>query len=450
MQGSELSVPRNGVAKISEAVVIEVGFIPLPFPLSLPLPLYEGQPLFGRIQGFRDEHGFALRKFIDVAGRKARTGSMKKKEEVIGDLPRLERAIEASEFDAVIAVSPENVLYLGDVFISTQISIRDRLALIVWVAGREPVFILCAVEESYVRENTWIRDIRSYKEFVTSPIAVLADVLKELGLERSRIGIELDYLAAASHAELAHRMPNATFLSCESLFQRVRMIKTPREREILTAAFRGTEKALLETFLSTRVGDSEREMGFRLADGILRSGAEGVAFAHINAGANTGFPHMDPSDYRVRDGDILKADTGGFYRRYHSNVGRTAKLGRPSDEDLSWWRRLRDIHHEIIDMLRPGNTGRELFERAAQLHEKHGIPFPYAHNGHGIGLQVHEHPLISPHEEIVYEPGMMSTVETRVRWPGKVGYHMEDLVEITEGAPIVRSDYFDNEEILVV
>ena len=51
---------------------------------------------------------------------------------------------------------------------------------------------------------------------------------------------------------------------------------------------------------------------------------------------------------------------------------------------------------------------------------------------------------------IAYEAGMMTTVETRVRWVGKRGYHMEDLIEITDGAPVVRSDYFDNEEILVV
>ena len=46
--------------------------------------------------------------------------------------------------------------------------------------------------------------------------------------------------------------------------------------------------------------------------------------------------------------------------------------------------------------------------------------------------------------------GMMTTVETRVRWVGRGGYHMEDLIEVTEGAPVVRSSYFDNEEILVV
>ena len=45
---------------------------------------------------------------------------------------------------------------------------------------------------------------------------------------------------------------------------------------------------------------------------------------------------------------------------------------------------------------------------------------------------------------------MMTNVETRVRWVGKGGYHMEDQNEVTESAPVVRSDYFDNEEILVV
>ncbi len=43
-------------------------------------------------------------------------------------------------------------------------------------------------------------------------------------------------------------------------------------------------------------------------------------------------------------------------------------------------------------MVRPGNTGRQLFERATELHDMQGIPFPCAHNGHGIGLFVHEHP----------------------------------------------------------
>jgi Xaa-Pro aminopeptidase len=111
---------------------------------------------------------------------------------------------------------------------------------------------------------------------------------------------------------------------------------------------------------------------------------------------------------------------------------------------------LRDIHHQIIDMLRPGNSGQQLFEKARVLHERASLPFPYAHNGHSIGLEAHEHPLINPFEMTVYEPGMISTVETRVRWVGQKGLHMEDLIEITDTGPILLSDAFDNEEIMVI
>jgi len=375
---------------------------------------------------------------------------MKSMNDAIGDLARLKGMIAESDFDIVVAASPENVLYTSDAFISTQVDIRDRLALVVWDGSRAPSFILCAVEEAYARQESWISDIRTFKEFVTSPIDLLAELLREMGAERGHIGLEMEYLGAAYFNQLAAALPDARFSAAEALFDRVRMHKTAREREIMAAGFRGTEKALKEAYEATRAGETERDMCYRLTEGILRSGAESVAFNHINAGPNTGFPHKDPADYVIQAGDILKADAGGRYRRYYSNVGRTAKLGPLSDEDRSWWGRLRDIHREIIDLVRPGNTGRQLFEKATALHERHGIPFPYAHNGHGIGLFIHEHPLISPHDEIAYEAGMMTTVETRVRWPDEKGYHMEDLIEVTEGAPVGRSDYFDNEEILVV
>ena len=371
-------------------------------------------------------------------------------DDAMGNLRALERAIAAGPHDAVIAVSPENVRYVGDVHISTQVSIRDRLALIIWAKGRAPVFVLCAVEEAYVRANSWISDIRPFKEFVTTPMSVVAGVLQELGLAKGNIGIELDYLAASYLEELRRSLPGLSVSSCTGVFAEARIIKTAREKELLTNAYRATEKALLATYATIHEGETEKSMANRLSDAIMHSGADLVAYLHINAGPNTGYPHMAPGGYQVKRGDIVKADVGGWYHEYITNVGRTAKLGAPNAEDLSYWRRLRAIHHEIIDMLRPGNTGRQLFERATVLHKEADLPFPYAHNGHSVGLQVHEHPLVNPFEDIPYRPGMVSTVETRVRFVGKVGYHMEDLVEITEGEPRILSDAFDNEEIFVI
>ena len=70
----------------------------------------------------------------------------KTRADAMGNLEMLERAIEESPYDAVIAVSPENVRYASDVHIATQRSIRDRLAFVVWPKGGAPVLLVCVIE----------------------------------------------------------------------------------------------------------------------------------------------------------------------------------------------------------------------------------------------------------------------------------------------------------------
>ena len=374
----------------------------------------------------------------------------KQRSDAMGDLAALERAIAASPFDAIVAVSPENVRYVGDVHIDTQRRIRDRLAFIVWPKHGQPVFLVCEMEASYVRANSWITDVRTYQEFVEDPMAVLAGILRELKIDAGKVAVETAYLAARYCDELKRQCPRLAISPAEPLLAKVRMFKTPREKAQIVFAFHATEKAFLHAFSTAKVGEPERNMAVRLAEAILAEGADLINANHCNAGTNTSFPHMAPSDYRLQKGDILKGDSGGQFKQYLSNVGRTAKLGKPTAEDLSIWGKLREVHHKVIDQCRVGKTGRELFALAKSTQIGLGLPFTYSHNGHSIGLNGHEHPIINPHEDIPYEVGMITTVETRVRYAGKVGYHMEDIIEITDGAPIWHAKYFPNEELLVV
>ncbi|WP_321325368.1 Xaa-Pro peptidase family protein [uncultured Parasphingorhabdus sp.] len=369
----------------------------------------------------------------------------------MGDLPRLCATLEDSPYDAIIASSPENIRYTADVMIDSVKHIRDRLAFVVWPKGRDPVLILCHIDEAYVRQKTWIQDVRGYREFFVNPIDLLVDVLSELGLANGRVGMELEYFAGKYLQSLEKKLPQLSVEPCDEIFRKVRSVKTAREITALQEAFRGTERAMFTTFSSTQVGETEYSLSRRLADAIIGSGAEMVAFNFINAGANTGFPHAAPTDYQVQKGDIVKADSGGWYSgAYPSNVGRTAKMGKPTAQEADAWKSLREIHHTVADMLRPGNTGAKVFDEAVRLHEKHGLPFPFAHNGHSIGLELHEYPMIKPHSITPFEPGMVCTVETRIRKPGEIGLHMEDLYLVTDGKPELLSDAFDNEEILVI
>lgn len=374
----------------------------------------------------------------------------KSRSDAMGNLDRLEQAIAESPFDAVIAVSPENVRYTADVHIATQRSIRDRLAFVVWPKGGEPVLLVCVIEVAYAAKNTWIPDVRGYQEFEPGPVKALSELLHEMKLDQAHVAIETEYLAAAYYNDLVARCPQIKIGASEPVFSKARMFKTPAERSQIIAAFHATEKAFLHAFTSVKVGDTEKQVAVRLAERMLTEGADQVTSNYCNAGANTGFPHMVPSSYRIQAGDIVKSDSGGMFRQYFSNVGRTAIAGKPTERDVSTWKHLREIHHAVIEQCRPGRTGRELFALAKTMQEKAGLAFPYSHNGHSLGLNIHEHPIINAQEGMPYEAGMITTVETRARWPGELGYHMEDIIEITDGALLWHATHFLNEELLVV
>ena len=176
----------------------------------------------------------------------------KRTEDAPRDLPPLKRLIQASDFDLVVAVSPEIVLKTNDVLVSTQIDICDWLALVVWDGDRDPVFVLCMVEEGFVRQESWFTDIGSFTEFVTSPVGLLARVIEELGFARGHVGLEFDRLAASYYEHLRLRLPNVRSGVCEPIFDRARMVKTPSEHGLLANGFRATERALKEALELTR------------------------------------------------------------------------------------------------------------------------------------------------------------------------------------------------------
>ena len=122
-------------------------------------------------------------------------------------------------------------------------SIRNRLALVVWPKEGSPTLIVATQEEGYCREKGWIEDIRGYVQHVKSPIDVLAEVLQEKGLSAGRIGFEPSYLSVDFHKELVAALPEAQFQACEKLLERVRMVKSDSEIEVLKRAAVATERA---------------------------------------------------------------------------------------------------------------------------------------------------------------------------------------------------------------
>ena len=367
---------------------------------------------------------------------------------VQGNLDSLKREVEASDFDAVVAMSPENVPYTSGVLLWTQRSIRDRLALVVWPKEGSPTLIVATQEEGYCREKGWIEDIRGYVQHVNSPIDVLAEVLQEKGLSAGRIGFEPSYLSVDFHEELVAVLPEAQFQACEKLLERVRMVKSDSEIEVLKRAAIATERALMATYATIKPGDVESDLVARLGSEILRGGAELPAFLYLTTGPNTGHAHPDPTEYRIQPGDLVKTDCGGYFSGYYSDVARTAVLGKATAEQRSIYERIYQVHMETLDSMRPGALASDVFKAAVAGYKRADISFSLSFAGHGVGYAIHETPMLAADDDTPLQSGMFFSLETRVRWPGQAGYHIEDAVLITESGPELVTSFMDTSRLM--
>ena len=358
---------------------------------------------------------------------------MKTRAQASGNLAGLEQAVSAAGLDAIVLATPENVRYGGDVALSTQRNIRHRPAFVVWHAGAEPVFVVAENEVGRVRRGSWIERTSTYREFGTSPMQALAAALGA----QARIGCELDYMPFAQVEQLRALLPGTQVVACDELVRQVRRIKTPREIELLTRGAQATEQAILRTFAGAREGEDERRLMRRLSDELIGGGAERVHSAHIYGGPNAGGPHMGPTHRRLQRGDLVKADLCGVFDGYVTNVGRTAVVGAADPEVAQAFERLHALHHRLVERLRPGAIGRDLYAEAQRLYRDAGFELRHPNNGHAVGLEVHERPQIGPHEDLAFEPGMVVTVESRVRLSEVASLHLEDMVLVTLQGPTV-------------
>ena len=366
------------------------------------------------------------------------------------NLERFEALLAESGLDAVVASSLENVSYLSGARIVMQRLIPDRLALLLWPGQGDPAIVVCKGEDVACRDDCRIDDMRAYTEFVTSPIDLLADVVIEKGLSRSRLGLETHLLPAAYVNQLQKRLPGATMVDCGDLLDRTRMIKTPEEIDALAAAGQATERAIRGAFERASIGESEKMVADDITAGVTAAGADVMNFMFLGTGTRSFEWHARPGPTRLEAGQVIHTDVSGNFVGYWSDLARTAFVGTPSPHQRDIYRRLYRTHVETLDAIRPGLQVGELYSVCQAAYRKVDLPFQMAHIGHGLGLGLHEYPMLKPTTDEPLQPGMVLCIEPAYLDPGVAGYHIEDLVLVTDDGREVLTDYEGASEAQVI
>ena len=214
----------------------------------------------------------------------------------------------------------------------------------------------------------------------------------------------------------------------------LRSVKDDAEIAVLERACRISEDALTQLLAQGVLGVSERDLARRLEWLLGEGPGEGPGFSSIvAAGRSSAVPHHQPSDRVVARGDLLTIDFGARVRGYHADITRTYVVGA---EPRPWQRR---IHELVLAAQRAGResvadgapitavdaAARRLIADAGHAeHFGHGL-------GHGVGLAIHERPLIAGSVAGTLAAGMAVTIEPGVYLPGRGGVRIEDTVLVT-------------------
>jgi Xaa-Pro dipeptidase len=370
--------------------------------------------------------------------------------EKLMNVAEFQRTLGDSDFDVVVAVSQPNVFYTSGAYIMTQVNIPDRLAMTVLPKSGDEALLVCNIEESLARQESWIEDVRSYVEFAETPMHLLAEVLKEKGLAQRHIGVEGRRLGAAYYQELSEALPEASLGPCDWLFDHVRSIKTEGEIQRFAEAGRSTERAIADAFRAAKVGDSERDLLRTIKDNAALYGATDIVFGILGVADQSYEAHPPARERPIERGDLVRVDFGASWDGYASDVARMAVVGAPSNVQADTYKKVREVQRGTIEFMRPGLRACDVYDRVVKGYAKFGIEYPGPHCGHGFGLETHESPILQPFNEEELAPGMLFCIEP-VHFSREVGgYQLEDLVLITETGSEILTNQEDTEELFVI
>ncbi|UVO35798.1 Xaa-Pro peptidase family protein [Bradyrhizobium arachidis] len=351
--------------------------------------------------------------------------------------------------DAVVVTSPENFVYASNVSLMSVSRLR-RQAFVILPADGEPVALVATTERKQMGEESWIKDIRNYTEFANDPADALADVLINIGKSRGTIGIDLNYLPAATHVRLVSRLPNVNFVDTSRNVAAIRAVKQKGEIELLEKTTKQTHRAVLDALGSSRLGETERLMANRIADSILSNGAEEIAFLIFGSGPRSAYNHARPTDRLPLKSEIIRLDVGGKYGAWSSDFARTYSSGEPTELQRETYRKLWELHTSTVNMVRPGMAAEDPFFFCKEQAEKLGLNFKMVWLGHSFGIEAHEFPMIRPGEKAKLEVGMAFNIEPMVTDADGSMYHLEDLFVVTEHGPRLLTLGFPPRDIPII
>ena len=324
--------------------------------------------------------------------------------------------LKNKNLDAVVITSPENLYYFSG------------------FSGGEG-FLVLTPEKNYVivdgrytiqaKQQAKGFEVVEYKQ---SPYAVISD------LNFNKIGFEDKKISYNSYNLMKKSITDATFEGVSDELSEARKIKTQQEYSNIRHAERIGDMAFEHILPFIKAGVTEHEIALELEYFMKKNGASALSFDTIVAvGERSALPHADVTDAPVENGKFVLMDYGCIYNGYCSDMTRTVAVGYADDKMKNIYDTVLKAQTKALEGIKAGAKNKEIDAIARKIITDAGYGENFGHSlGHGVGLEIHEAPNLSPRSEDVLKAGNVVTVEPGIYIEDFGGVRIEDLVLVTE------------------
>jgi Xaa-Pro aminopeptidase len=328
-----------------------------------------------------------------------------------------QRAVKEGKFDGFLIFNSANLIYLT--------GFCGASALLIPADGESRAYVY-GVNHAHAKAelNEFRVELVKRNENLMAKIAKQAEAL---AIKR----LAVDALNVESWRALAESLGDEKNLAADNGFiQALRRVKDENEIELLRKAAELTSEGMRVAYETVAAGMKEYEVAAEIEYAMRKQGSSGTAFETIVAsGVCSAFPHGGCSDKEIRKGDLVVVDVGATYKFYRSDMTRTFVAGKPSEKQKKLYQIVKTAQEEAFEAVKPSVKAADVDGVARKLIADAGYGDYFVHGlGHGVGLEVHEPPTLSPDSRDVLAAGNVVTVEPGIYLVGYGGVRIEDTV----------------------
>jgi Xaa-Pro aminopeptidase len=270
------------------------------------------------------------------------------------------------------------------------------------------------------------------------PIAALEDI-KEARGKNLKIAIESDSMTVGQKKTLAGVVPQAILVDTTEMVEELMLCKDSGEISQIKRAVAISDVAFERILGIVKPGLREKEIAAEMEYQMKMLGADKEAFATIVAsGPRSALPHGIASEKKLKKGEFVTFDFGALYNGYCSDITRTVVLGKATSRQKRIYDIVARAQKAAIRKVRAGVTGKEVDKSARDIINRAGYGKNFGHGtGHGIGLQVHGGPKVSPMGTQALRSNMVITIEPGIYIAGWGGVRIEDDVVVRPKSGLV-------------